>query len=96
MARLNSQQRYRYRLFEKCGMAMTVDGSGDDRITLEGLDKPYTFTNDGDSGESEGDSDIGSDGPEGREEEGSGDNSGEDREDHDSSDDDDGDRFNHQ
>ncbi|CAB1103677.1 unnamed protein product [Ectocarpus sp. CCAP 1310/34] len=30
MARLNSQQAYRHRLFEKCGMAMTVDGSGDD------------------------------------------------------------------
>ncbi|CAB1104161.1 unnamed protein product [Ectocarpus sp. CCAP 1310/34] len=40
MARLNSQQAFRSRLFEKCGMAMTVDGSGDDRITLEGLDKP--------------------------------------------------------
>ena len=32
---------YRFRLFEKCGMAMTVDGSGDERITLEGLNKPY-------------------------------------------------------
>ncbi|CAB1113127.1 unnamed protein product [Ectocarpus sp. CCAP 1310/34] len=49
MARLNRQQTYRYRIFEKCGMAMTVDGSGDDRITLEGLDKPYTFANDEDS-----------------------------------------------
>ena len=32
---------YRFRLFEKCGMAMTVGGSGDERITLEGLNKPY-------------------------------------------------------
>ena len=75
---------------------MTADGSGDDRITLEGLDKPYTFTNDEDSSESEGGSDIDSDGPEGREKEGSGDNSGEDREGPDSSDEDDGGKFNYQ
>lgn len=29
---------YRFRLFEKCGMAMTVDGSGDEYINLEGVD----------------------------------------------------------
>ena len=34
---------YRFRLFEKCGMAMTVNGSGDDRITLDDLDNSYTF-----------------------------------------------------
>ncbi|CAB1106728.1 unnamed protein product [Ectocarpus sp. CCAP 1310/34] len=72
MAKLNSNQGYRHRLFEKCGMAMTVDGSGDDRITLEGLDQPYTFANDEDSSENEGGSEDGSDGPEGREEEGAG------------------------
>ncbi|CAB1118359.1 unnamed protein product [Ectocarpus sp. CCAP 1310/34] len=72
MARLNSQQAYRYRLFEKCGMAMTVDGSGDDRITLEGLDKPYTFANDEDSSDDEQGSENGNDEPEGRAEEGDG------------------------
>ena len=72
MVKLNSNQGYRHRLFEKCGMAMTVDGSGDDRITLEGLDQPYTFANDEDSSENEGGSEDGSDGPEGKEEEGAG------------------------
>lgn len=72
MARLNSQQAYRYRLFEKCGMAMTVDGSGDDRITLEGLDKPYTFANDEDSSDDEQGSENGNDEPKGRGEEGDG------------------------
>ncbi|CAB1107186.1 unnamed protein product [Ectocarpus sp. CCAP 1310/34] len=72
MARLNSQQAYRYRLFEKCGMAMTVDGSGDDRITLAGLDKPYTFANDEDSSDDEQGSENGNDEPEGRAKEGDG------------------------
>lgn len=72
MARLNNQQAYRYRLFEKCGMAMTVDGSGDDRITLEGLDKPYTFANDEDSSDDEHGPENGNDEPEGRGEEGDG------------------------
>ncbi|CAB1110373.1 unnamed protein product [Ectocarpus sp. CCAP 1310/34] len=69
MARLNSQQAYRYRLFEKCGIAMTVDGSGDDQIILEGLDKPYTFANDEDSSDDEQGSENGNDEPEGRAEE---------------------------
>ena len=72
MARLNSQQAYRYGLFETCGMAMTVDGSGDDRITLEGLDKPYTFANDEDSSDDEQGLENGNDEPEGRAEEGDG------------------------
>ncbi|CAB1105043.1 unnamed protein product [Ectocarpus sp. CCAP 1310/34] len=72
MARLKRQQAYRYRLFEKCGMAMTVDGSGDDRITLEGLDKPYNFANDEDSSDDEQGSENGNDEPEGRAEEGDG------------------------
>ncbi|CAB1103214.1 unnamed protein product [Ectocarpus sp. CCAP 1310/34] len=72
MARLNSQQAFRFRLFEKCGMAMTVDGSGDDRITLEGLDKPYTFANDEDCSEDEEGLENGSDEPEGRGKEGAG------------------------
>ncbi|CAB1109519.1 unnamed protein product [Ectocarpus sp. CCAP 1310/34] len=72
MARLNSQQAYRYRLFEKCGMAMTVAGSGDDRITLEGLEKPYTFANDEGSSDNEQGSENGNDEPEGRAEEGDG------------------------
>ncbi|CAB1116905.1 unnamed protein product [Ectocarpus sp. CCAP 1310/34] len=72
MARLNSQQAFRFRLFEKCGMAMTVDGSGDDRITLEGLDKPYTFANDEDCSEDEEGLENGSDEPEGRGKEGDG------------------------
>ena len=72
MARLNNQQAYRYRLFEKCGMAMTVDGSGDDRITLEGLDKPYTFASDEDSSDDEHSSEHDNNDPEGRGEEGDG------------------------
>ncbi|CAB1099138.1 unnamed protein product [Ectocarpus sp. CCAP 1310/34] len=72
MARLNSQQAFRFRLFEKCGMGMTVDGSGDDRITLEGLDKPYTFANDEDCSEDEGGLENGSDEREGRGKEGGG------------------------
>ncbi|CAB1106732.1 unnamed protein product [Ectocarpus sp. CCAP 1310/34] len=72
MARLNSQQAYRCRLFGKCGMAMTVDGSGDDRITLEDLDKPYTFANNEDSSDDEQGSENGNDEPEGRAEEGDG------------------------
>ena len=73
MARLNNQQAYRYRLFEKCGMVMTVDGSGDDRITLEGLDKPYTFASDEDSSsDDEHSSEHDNDDPEGRGEEGDG------------------------
>ena len=63
MARLNNQQAYRYRLFEKCGMAMTVDGSGDDRIT---------FANDEDSSDDEHSSEHDNDDPEGRGEEGDG------------------------
>ncbi|CAB1100758.1 unnamed protein product [Ectocarpus sp. CCAP 1310/34] len=50
----------------RCGMAMTVDGSGDDRITLEGLDKPSTFANDQDCSEDEEGLENGSDEPEGR------------------------------
>ncbi|CAB1107559.1 unnamed protein product [Ectocarpus sp. CCAP 1310/34] len=58
--------------FEKCGMAMTVDGSGDYRITLEGLDKPYTFAFDEDCSEDEEGLENGSDEPEGRGKEGDG------------------------
>ncbi|CAB1100177.1 unnamed protein product [Ectocarpus sp. CCAP 1310/34] len=72
VARLNSQQAYRYRLFKKCGMAKTVAGSGDDRITLEGLDKSYTFATDEDSSDDEQCSENGNDEPEGRAEEGDG------------------------
>ncbi|CAB1106322.1 unnamed protein product [Ectocarpus sp. CCAP 1310/34] len=68
----SDRRAYRYRLFEKCGMAMTVDGSGDDRITLEGLDKLYTFANDEDSSDDEQGSENGNDEPEGRAEEGDG------------------------
>ncbi|CAB1106958.1 unnamed protein product [Ectocarpus sp. CCAP 1310/34] len=72
IARLNSQQAYRYSPFEKCGMAMTVDGSGDDRITLEGLDKPYTLANDEDSSDDEQGSENGNDKSEERAEDGDG------------------------
>ena len=37
---------YRFRLFEKTGNLMTTDGTGDDRINLEGLTKPLTFMDD--------------------------------------------------
>ena len=53
---------YRFRLFEKCGMAMTVDGSGNDRIMLEGLGKPYTFMGAEDSSDNEGASETANDG----------------------------------
>lgn len=91
MEELDSREEYRFRLFEKCGMAMTVDGSGDDRITLEGLDKPYTFAGDGDSSDDEGSSETGNDGCGGGDDqtvEGEGDHSGEGVEDGDSSDED--------
>ena len=52
---------YRFRLFGKCGMAMTVDGSGDERITLEGLNKPYSFMDAEDSSDDEEASKTGSD-----------------------------------
>lgn len=101
---LNSRQEYRFRIFEKCRMAMTLDGSGDEKITLEGLEKPYTFSDDEDSSEDEGPSETGSNGP-GDGEEGSGgqetvvgggrngDNSGEDLDDGDSNDEDDDGKF---
>ncbi|CAN0452114.1 unnamed protein product [Ectocarpus fasciculatus] len=38
---LHGREEYPFRLFEKCGMAMSLGGLGDDRINLEGLDKPY-------------------------------------------------------
>ncbi|CAB1112188.1 unnamed protein product [Ectocarpus sp. CCAP 1310/34] len=72
MARLNSQQAFRFRLFEKCGMVTTVDGSGNDRITLEGLDKSYTFANDKNCSEDEEGLENGSDEPEGQGKEGDG------------------------
>ena len=77
--------------FRKVGMAMTVDGSGDDRITLEGLDKPYTFAGDGNSSDDEGSSETGNDGGGGGDDktvDGEGDQSGEGLEDGDSSDED--------
>ena len=83
---------YRFRLFEKCGMAMTVDGSGDERITLEGLYKPYSFMDAEDSSDDEEASETGSDDDESVGDGGTdsggggdGDNSGECMEDDDSS-----------
>ena len=35
---------YRHRLFEKTGTAMTADGTGDDKISLEGLEKGFRYT----------------------------------------------------
>ncbi|CAB1119997.1 unnamed protein product [Ectocarpus sp. CCAP 1310/34] len=54
LARLNSQQAFRFRVFEKCGMAMTVDGSGDDRITLEGSEDDKGLENGSDEPEGRG------------------------------------------
>ena len=92
---------YRFRLFEKCGMAMTVDGSGDERITLEGLNKPYSFMDAEDSSDDEEASETGSDDDESvgdggtdLEGGGDGDNSGERMEDDDSSYKDDDGKFN--
>ena len=86
---------------------MTVDGSGDDdRITLEGLDKPYTFFMDAeDSSDNEGASETANDGSEVDDDQGvgggekglrgggQGDNSGEDMGDGDSSDENDDGKF---
>ncbi|CAB1105285.1 unnamed protein product [Ectocarpus sp. CCAP 1310/34] len=69
---LESQQAFRFRLFEMCGMTMTVDGSGDDRNALEGSDKPYTIANDEDCSEDEEGLENGRDEPEGRGKEGDG------------------------
>ena len=35
---------YRHRLFEKTGTAMTADGTGDDKISLEGLEEGFRYT----------------------------------------------------
>ena len=40
---IDADAKYRLRLYEKTGTAMTTDGSGDERITLEGLSAPYSF-----------------------------------------------------
>lgn len=40
MELLNNRQEYRFRLLKKCGMAMTVGGSGDEKNTSEGSEKP--------------------------------------------------------
>ncbi|CAB1117836.1 unnamed protein product [Ectocarpus sp. CCAP 1310/34] len=72
MAKLNRKQAFRSAFSKKYGMAMTVDGSGDDRITLKGLDKPYTLANDEDCSEDEEGLDNGSDEPEERRKEGDG------------------------
>ncbi|CAN0499717.1 unnamed protein product, partial [Laminaria digitata] len=37
---------YRFRLFEKTGSPMTADGTGDERINLEGLTEPLAFMDD--------------------------------------------------
>ena len=69
-------------------MAMTIDGSGGGRITLEGLDKPYTFAGDGNSSDDDRSSETGNDGGGGGDDktvDGEGDQSGEGVEDDDSS-----------
>lgn len=43
VAEIGALPNYRNRLLEKTGTAMTADGSGNDRITLEGLEEAYTF-----------------------------------------------------
>ena len=98
---VDSRPDYRFRLFENCGMAMTVDGSGDERITLEGLNKPYSFMDAEDSSEDEKVSETGSDDDESVEDGGTdlggggdGDNSGKRMEDDDSSYEDDDGKFN--
>ena len=45
VAKLDMDQLYRRRLFEKTGLAMTADGTDHNLINLEGLDGPYTFMN---------------------------------------------------
>ena len=43
--RIDARPGYHFRLFEKTGLAMTADGSLDDRITPEGVVGPYNFMN---------------------------------------------------
>ena len=62
MDKVDNRPEYRFRLFEKCGMAMTVDGSGDENINLEGVDKPYSFMDAAESDNEGGGSGSGSDG----------------------------------
>jgi hypothetical protein len=52
IARIDARPGYRFRLFEKTGLAMTADGSLDDRITPEGVVGPYNFM-DGDTSSDE-------------------------------------------
>lgn len=52
VARIDARPGYRHRLFEKTGLAMTADGSLDDRITPEGVVGAYNFM-DGDTSSDE-------------------------------------------
>ena len=49
VAKLDSDQLYRRRLFEKTALAITADGTDDNPIILGGVGGPYTFMN-GDDG----------------------------------------------
>eukprot|EP00903_Cladosiphon_okamuranus_P021062 g19348.t1 len=53
---INADQEYRFRLFDKTGAGMTADGSGDERINLEGMSGPLNFM-DADVGGSSGEED---------------------------------------
>ncbi|CAB1100647.1 unnamed protein product [Ectocarpus sp. CCAP 1310/34] len=53
VARMDRWPGYRHRLFEKTGLAMTADGSLDDRITPEGVVGAYNFMDGGTSSDEE-------------------------------------------
>ncbi|CAB1101298.1 unnamed protein product [Ectocarpus sp. CCAP 1310/34] len=53
VARMDARPGYRHRLFEKAGLAMTADGSLDDRITPEGVVGAYNFMDGGTSSDEE-------------------------------------------
>ncbi|CAB1097678.1 unnamed protein product [Ectocarpus sp. CCAP 1310/34] len=53
VARMDARPGYRHRLFEKTGLAMTADGSLDDRITPEGVVGAYNFMDGGTSSDEE-------------------------------------------
>ena len=46
MDTVDNRAGYRFRLLEKTGSLMTGDGTGDERINLEGLTEPLAFMDD--------------------------------------------------
>ena len=66
---VDNRPNYRFRLFEKIGSLMTVDGTCDEQINLEGLTEPLAFMRNG------GENEAGGGGAGGRGDEGNGEES---------------------